>query len=98
MSGVVIQVVGLVAFVVGQAAFVPHVRSAWKTNDLGASSVHGWALGTLSAGMWVAYGLTIGAWWTVAASVVAFLIEGALTGRIWRLRRISRSIEAPREA
>jgi uncharacterized protein with PQ loop repeat len=76
------QVLGALAFALGQLSYVPHVRTAWKAQPGTGGSISGWAIGACSAALWGVYGVALGAWWSVLASVVALGVQSAIALRL----------------
>ena len=78
------DVVGYAAATLTTIAFVPQAWKTWKTRSAAGVSLRMYAIFTLGVGLWLAYGLMIGAWPVIIANIVTLAL--ALFILVMRLR------------
>ncbi len=62
--------IGYAAALLTTASFVPQALLTFRTRDVSGISLAMYSVLTLGTGLWLAYGLVIGAWPVVLANVV----------------------------
>jgi uncharacterized protein with PQ loop repeat len=77
---------GSAAFIVGRISNVPHLRSAWRQTEVGASSALGWMVMAMSSICWIVYSIHYRTWWSAFAGTMSLAMESAMAFRINSLR------------
>jgi MtN3 and saliva related transmembrane protein len=70
--------VGFTAATLTTVSFVPQVIKVWRSRSTHDVSLVMYALFTLGAAMWLAYGLLIGSWPVILANFVTLLLAGTV--------------------
>jgi MtN3 and saliva related transmembrane protein len=78
MSPTTIDAIGYAAAALTTCAFIPQVVKSWHTRSTGDLS--GTMLVVFTAGivLWLAYGLSVGAWPVILANAVTLVLSGTL--------------------
>jgi MtN3 and saliva related transmembrane protein len=82
MSKVAIEVIGLVAVLIGLASLVPQLLKTWRTRSAGDLSTAWLGLQLVAYGFGFAYVLLLDAW----ASIFGHIIGGSLTALLLVLK------------
>ena len=72
------DIIGTIAAVLTTASFVPQVWLTYKTRDVSGVSLGMYSAFTLGVGLWLVYGLLMGAWPIVAANAVTLTMAIAI--------------------
>ena len=59
-------------------AFIPQVWQTWKTRHTQDISLRMYILFTCGVGLWLVYGLLLGAWPIIAANAVTLVLAGTV--------------------
>jgi len=70
--------VGFTAAALTTVSFVPQVIKVWRSRSTHDVSLGMYALFTLGAAMWLAYGLLIHSWPVILANFVTLLLAGTV--------------------
>ena len=73
-----IDILGYIAAACTTCAFVPQVVQAWRTRDLTNISLSMYALFFVGIGLWLAYGVVMGAWPIIVANVITLALSGMI--------------------
>jgi MtN3 and saliva related transmembrane protein len=68
------ELLGYAAAILTTASFIPQVLHTWKTRRAGGLSLAMVTLFTLGVGLWLAYGIALGAWPVIAANAVTLAL------------------------
>jgi MtN3 and saliva related transmembrane protein len=69
-----LDLLGYGAAVFTTVSFVPQVLHTWKTRRTGGLSLGMVTLFTLGVGLWLAYGIALGAWPVIAANAITLAL------------------------
>lgn len=72
------SIIGFVAATLTTISFVPQVIKVWRSRSTHDVSLGMYALFTLGATMWLAYGLLIHSWPVILANFVTLLLAGTV--------------------
>ena len=72
------DIIGTIAAVLTTASFVPQVWLTYKTRDVSGVSLGMYSAFTIGVGLWLLYGLLVGAWPIVAANAVTLTMAIAI--------------------
>ena len=72
------DIIGTIAAVLTTASFVPQVWLTYKTRDVSGVSLGMYSAFTIGVGLWLLYGLLVGAWPSVAANAVTLTMAIAI--------------------
>ena len=72
------DIIGTIAAVLTTASFVPQVWLTYKTRDVSGVSLGMYSAFTIGVGLWLVYGLLVGAWPIVAANAVTLTMAIAI--------------------
>ena len=78
MTPTTADIIGTVAAVLTTASFVPQVWLTYKTRDVSGVSLGMYSAFTIGVGLWLVYGLMVGAWPIVAANAVTLTMAIAI--------------------
>ena len=78
MTPTTADIIGIVAAVLTTASFVPQVWLTYKTRDVSGVSLGMYSAFTIGVGLWLVYGLMVGAWPIVAANAVTLTMAIAI--------------------
>ena len=78
MTPTTADIIGTVAAVLTTASFVPQVWLTYKTRDVSGVSLGMYSAFTIGVGLWLVYGLLVGAWPIVAANAVTLTMAIAI--------------------
>ena len=70
--------IGYLAAMLTTVSFVPQVWQIWKTRHTKDISLRMYILFTCGVGLWLAYGLLLGAWPIIAANTATLLLAGTV--------------------
>jgi MtN3 and saliva related transmembrane protein len=76
-SGVA-ELVGYLAAILTTLSFVPQAWKTFRTRDVSGISLLMYAVFTLGVGLWLLYGLLLGAWPIVIANSVTLVLAAAI--------------------
>jgi MtN3 and saliva related transmembrane protein len=68
------DLIGTVAAVLTTVSFVPQVWKIWRTRDVSGISLLMYAVFTTGVGLWLVYGLLLGAWPLILANAVTLTL------------------------
>lgn len=68
------DLIGSVAAVLTTVSFVPQVWKTWRSRDVSGISLLMYAVFTTGVGLWLIYGLLLGAWPLILANAVTFTL------------------------
>ena len=78
MTPTLADIIGTIAAVLTTASFVPQVWLTYKTRDVSGVSLGMYSAFTIGVGLWLVYGLLVGAWPIVAANAVTLTMAIAI--------------------
>ena len=78
MTPTTADIIGIVAAVLTTASFVPQVWLTYKTRDVSGVSLGMYGAFTIGVGLWLVYGLMVGAWPIVVANAVTLTMAIAI--------------------
>ena len=78
MTPTTADIIGIVAAVLTTASFVPQVWLTYKTRDVSGVSLGMYSAFTIGVGLWLVYGLLVGAWPIVVANAVTLTMAIAI--------------------
>ena len=78
MTPTIADIIGTIAAVLTTASFVPQVWLTYKTRDVSGVSLGMYSAFTIGVGLWLVYGLLVGAWPIVAANAVTLTMAIAI--------------------
>ncbi len=87
--------VGYVAATFTTASFVPQVWLTWRTKDVSGISLGMYSVFTLGVGLWLLYGLSLGAWPVTIANLVTLVLALAILVMKLRYGRRSGGVTRP---
>ena len=78
MTPTIADIIGTIAAVLTTASFVPQVWLTYKTRDVSGVSLGMYSAFTIGVGLWLVYGLMVGAWPIVVANAVTLTMAIAI--------------------
>jgi len=69
------DLLGYTAAILTTASFIPQVLHTWKTRRTGGLSLGMVCLFTLGVALWLAYGISLGAWPVIAANAITLALS-----------------------
>ena len=73
-----VDVLGYVAGALTTYAFWPQLQKSWSTKSVGDVSLGMLAIFTTGVGLWLCYGIVLGAWPIILTNVVTLLLTSAI--------------------
>lgn len=74
MTSFIQDAVGYIAATLTTLAFIPQALHSWKSRDLSGVSLTMYTLFTFGVGLWLVYGLSLGAWPIIIANGVTLAL------------------------
>ena len=90
-----IEWIGGLAAMLTTASFVPQVWLTWRTKDVSGISLGMYSVFTLGVGLWLLYGLSLGAWPVTIANLVTLVLALAILVMKLRYGRRSGGVTRP---
>ena len=85
------ELLGLVAALLTTLSFLPQALLTLRTRDVSGISLTMYSAFTLGVGLWLVYGLTLGAWPVILANGMTLLLAASILGmKLWFGRRPAR--------
>src|SRR4029077_11026822 len=78
------EVIGYVAGTLTTIAFVPQAWLSWKTRQRAGLSVGMYSIFAAGVGLWLAYGVLIGAWPVIVSNLITLALALFLLGILLR--------------
>ena len=78
MTPTLADIIGTIAAVLTTASFVPQVWLTYKTRDVSGVSLGMYSAFAIGVGLWLVYGLLVGAWPIVVANAVTLTMAIAI--------------------
>ena len=78
MTPTIADIIGTIAALLTTASFVPQVWLTYKTRDVSGVSLGMYSAFTIGVGLWLVYGLLVGAWPIVVANAVTLTMAIAI--------------------
>jgi len=73
-----IDAIGTVAACLTTASFIPQAWQTFRTRDVSGISLGMYSLFTVGVGLWLVYGLLLGAWPIIIANAITFSLALAI--------------------
>ena len=73
-----IDAIGTVAACLTTASFIPQAWQTFRTRDVSGISLGMYSLFTVGIGLWLVYGLLLGAWPIIIANAITFSLALAI--------------------
>ena len=78
--------IGFIAAVLTTGSFLPQAWHTFQTKDVSGISLGMYSAFTLGVGLWLVYGLMLGAWPMIAANVITLTLAVAILALTLRYR------------
>ncbi len=78
--------IGFIAAVLTTGSFLPQAWHTFQTKDVSGISLGMYSAFTLGVGLWLVYGLMLGAWPMIAANVITLTLAVAILAMKLRYR------------
>ena len=72
------DLVGFAAAIFTTVSFIPQAIHSWTTRDLSGVSLSMYTLFTIGIGLWLAYGILLGAWPIIIANIATLTLAGVV--------------------
>lgn len=79
--------IGFIAAVLTTGSFLPQAWHTFQTKDVSGISLGMYSAFTLGVGLWLVYGLMLGAWPMIAANVITLTLAVAILAMKLRYRQ-----------
>ncbi len=73
-----VDVLGYAAGILTTCAFWPQLRKTWTTKSAGDVSLGMLAIFSAGVGLWLLYGIVLGAWPIIVTNAMTILLTGAI--------------------